>query len=451
MTLTGKELLFKVLKHEEVSRPAWVPFAGIHAGKLKGYTAKEILQDGDKLFESLMEVNKIYNPDGQPIMFDLQIEAEILGCDLYWAEDTPPSVVSHPLAGTSEIPTKMIEKTDGRIPMVLDVMHQMKEAVGNKTALYGLFCGPFTLASHLKGTEIFMDMLLNPQSVKDLMEYSTKICLQMVEYYIEAGMDVIAPVDPLVSQISPENFRDFCSEPFAKIFELCREKGVFSSFFVCGNAVHNLGEMCLTKPDSVSIDENIPMAKAKAITDQYNVVVGGNIPLTTTMLFGNQQDNMKYTVELIDSVDSTRNLIVAPGCDMPYDVPIENTIAVAQAVLETEKVREVIKNYEASGIDIEVELPDYENLEKPLVEVFTLDSTSCAACTYMWAVALDAQNEFGDKIEVIEIRYNTPENIARIQKMGVAQLPSLYINGELKYSSIIPSQEELFKEVEKCL
>ena len=30
--------------------------------------------------------------------------------------------------------------------MVLDVARRMKKAVGDKTALYGLFCGPFTLA-----------------------------------------------------------------------------------------------------------------------------------------------------------------------------------------------------------------------------------------------------------------------------------------------------------------
>ena len=37
-------------------------------------------------------------------------------------------------------------------------MRKMKRQVGDRTALYGLVCGPMTLASHLRGTEIFMDM-----------------------------------------------------------------------------------------------------------------------------------------------------------------------------------------------------------------------------------------------------------------------------------------------------
>lgn len=36
--------------------------------------------------------------------------------------------------------------------------------------------------------------------------------------------------------------------------------------------------------------------------------------------------------------------------------------AAAQAVLETEAVREMVKNYVAAEDDIAVELPDYENL-----------------------------------------------------------------------------------------
>ena len=107
----GKELIFKTLRHEETERVAWVPFAGVHAGKLLGYTAEELLKEGDKLLPSLLEVNKLYTPDGMPVVFDLQIEAEILGCELMWARDNPPSVKTHPLARSLPrfpLPTKAV-------------------------------------------------------------------------------------------------------------------------------------------------------------------------------------------------------------------------------------------------------------------------------------------------------------------------------------------------------
>ena len=50
----------------------------------------------------------------------------------------------------------------------------MKAAVGEHTALYGLVCGPLTLASHLRGTEIFMDMFDNPDYCHALLAYATR-------------------------------------------------------------------------------------------------------------------------------------------------------------------------------------------------------------------------------------------------------------------------------------
>ncbi len=451
----GKQLLFDTLMHKEVERPAWVPFAGIHAGKLTGVSAIEVLQDEEKLFKALMEVNKLYTPDGQPVLFDLQVEAEILGCDLVWSDNTPPTVSTHPLEDEMVIPCrcKLPKGTEGRLPMILRTMKRMKEAVGDTTALYGLVCGPFTLASHLRGTEIFMDMFDEPEQVEELIDFCADFVNAEVDLYVEAGMDVIAVVDPLISQISADHFEEFMTKPFKKVFDYIREKGAFSSFFVCGDATRNIEVMCQTYPDAISIDENVKLEVAKEITDKYNIVLGGNIPLTTVMLHGSQQDNMKYVVDLIERTpNNNKNLIIAPGCDMPYDIPVENTIGAVQAVREFESVKQMVANYEATDYSaIEVELPDYANLERPLVEAFTLDSTACAACQYMKAVADDAKAIYGDKIDVVEYKFTEKENIARCMKVGVKQLPSLYINGELKFSSIIPSIDELKAEIEKVL
>ncbi|WP_105615358.1 uroporphyrinogen decarboxylase family protein [Vallitalea okinawensis] len=447
--MTGKERVQAIMKQQVVDRIPWVPFVGVHAGSILGYTAEEVLKDADKLFDSLMEAYKLYQPDGMPVIFDLQIEAEILGCELVWADDCPPSVKSHPCSDEAKIPCQclMPKKESGRIPLVLDVMKRMKDSVGDTTALYGLICGPFTLASHIRGNNIFMDMILDESYVLKLMEFCTEVVLKMVDYYTEAGMDVIAIVDPLVSQISPEHFTSLCHESFSTIFSHIKMKGALSSFFVCGNATRQIEVMCKTKPDSISIDENVVMAEAKAITDSYGVTIGGNIPLTTLMLHGSQQDNMKYVVDMIDTV-SNENLIISPGCDMPFAVPKENTIAISQAIRETESVREMLKNYEAKGEDIEVELPDYASLDKPFIEVFTLDSASCAACTYMMQAINVAKEHFGDRIDTIEYKFTEKINIARCKKMGVTNLPAIYINGELKWSSIIPSKEELFEVID---
>lgn len=456
--MQSKERVFKTLRKEPVDRVPWVPFAGIHAGSLKGYTAKEILQDGDKLYESLMEVNRLYKPDGQPVVFDLQLEAECLGCELQWEENSPPSIKTHPLDGDEDEPPVVpclctIPTVDsGRFPLVLDVMRRMKASVGETTALYGLITGPFTLASHLRGNNIFTDMFDFEEETVALLEYCTAVAMASAEYMIDAGMDVIAVVDPLISQISTNHFEQFMTKPFSKVFNHIREKGAFSSFFVCGDATRNIEVMCHTKPDSISIDENVDLLVALEIGRKNNVVIGGNIPLTTVMLNGNQMDNMKFVVDLLDRIEDKSGYIMAPGCDMPYATPVDNVIGVVQAVTETEKVREMVGNYEGEKIDTSnIIIPDYKNLERPLMELFTLDPLACAACTYMLRAAEDMKAIYGDRFDMIEYRFTERENIARVVKMGVQKLPSIYINGELVFSSIIPSKSKFEAEINKYL
>ncbi len=448
--MTGKELVLATFAHERTSGLPWVPFAGVHAGKLVGIAADEVYQSADRLVEALTEAHRLYHPDGMPTMFDLQLEAEILGCELLWSKDAPPTVTSHPLEAESSIPTKLPEAGDGRLPVALEATRRIASAVGDTTALYGLFCGPFTLVSHLRGTNIFMDMFDDPDYVKRLLAYGTDVAKRMADLYAEAGVDVLASVDPLVSQISPDHFTEFLHEPYSELFSHIRSLGRPSSFFVCGDATKNVEVMCKTVPDGISIDENINLPAAKEITDRYNVVLSGNIPLASVMLFGNQQDNMKTTLDIIDSVDH-RNFIVSPGCDMPYDVPPENTVGCEQAVHQPDQTRALVANYTRSAIDIDVELPDYDSLERPLVEVFTIDSDTCAACTYMFQSAMDAKRHYGDGVDVVEYKATSMENIARMQKVGVAQLPSIYINGKLVFSSIIPSREAMNEAIDAAI
>ena len=445
--MNGKELVMKAFRGEAVDRAPWVPYTGVQIANLKGYNAQELLQDGGKLLECLIESNKQYSPDGQPVVFDLQIEAEILGCNLLWAEDSPPTVSSHPYSEGKEVPSKIPAKTEGRLPMILDVMEKFKAEVGESTALYGLVCGPFTLASHLRSTNIFMDMYDDEEYVKSLISYSTDVAIAVADYYIEAGMDIVGAVDPLISQISPDMFEQFMAADYKRFFDHVRSRAVYSSFFVCGDATKNLEVMAKTGPDCLSIDENIDIVEAKKVTDAAGIMISGNLQLTVTMLLGNQKDCQKAAIELMDKI-GTERFVLAPGCDMPFGVPVENIVGIGQAVQNIDATRSFLESYVKEEVEIDVEMPDYENLDHVLIEVLTIDSATCAACGYMKAAADDMIGIFGsERVEVVERKILEPENIARLGKLGVANLPSIAVNGKVTHVSLIPTRAELEKEI----
>ena len=132
---------------------------------------------------------------------------------------------------------------------------------------------------------------------------------------------------------------------------------------------------------------------------------------------------------------------------MPYATPRENTIACAQAVKHPDSSRKLVESYQSSFDDIDVDIPDYANEDKVIVELFLLDPDQCAACTYMLASVEDNFDYIRDIAEYRVYKYFIKEDIARTRKMGIANLPTMCIDGEQKFISIIPSREELVDTV----
>ena len=129
-----------------------------------------------------------------------------------------------------------------------------------------------------------MNMMMDPDETHKLMRFCTDVAKMMAGNYIESGADVVALVDPMTSQIDPGSFEMFVTPYVTEINDFIREAGALSSFFVCGNAKQNIEVMCKTKPDNISIDENIPLDFVRDIALANNVSFGGNMQLTVVLL-----------------------------------------------------------------------------------------------------------------------------------------------------------------------
>jgi len=442
--MSGKEIFIKAVKNHQTTRPAWTPFVGVHGGKLIGASAEEYLKSSKLIATGLKKAKELYKPDGLPVVFDLQVEAEVLGCQLKWADEVPPSVQSHPLESCMLSDLPKFDTSKGRFPLIAEAMADVKKVFADDTALFGLITGPFTLALHLLGNNIFLDMLMDPLKVKELLEYCAEAGRQTAAFYLENGADVIAIVDPMTSQISPEHFQEFVSPPADAVFDSIAAAGGLSSMFVCGDAEKNLEVMFKTHCDYVSIDENIPLDKVREFALKENKAFGGNLKLTSILLFGSAADSKLHAIETIDTGGS-KGFILAPGCDLPYGCPEENLQGAAEMVLD-EYQREIARNTlradKAQNWD-HIVLDDYGANKFITVEVGTLDSTSCAPCQYMFEAVTLASKEFGDRVKVIEHKISTRDGLGYMIKLGISSIPTICIDGETAFSSVIPDQETL--------
>ncbi len=438
--MNSKELVLNAIHNKEVDRIPWVPFVGCHAAKMIDVTATEFFKSADLIHQGVMKAYEEYQPDGLPALFDLQLEAEALGCQLQYADTNPPSVQTHVLEeGKTLADLKLPTEQDGRFPVVLEAIDRIVASLGDKIAIYGLITGPFTLALHLKGTDIFFAMFDDPEGTHELMRFCTDVAKHTAKMYMDRGCDIIAVVDPMTSQISPDTFHEFVSPYCTEIFDFVRENGKAGSFFVCGNAKNNIEEMCLCKPDNVSIDENIPLEYVKEVCQKNGISFGGNIKLTLTILFGTPTDNIQDAQNCM-AIGGNKGFILAPGCDIPFDAPVRNLKAVTSVVHGN--ISEVMED-DDSLAGVTYDLPDYANEDQVIMDIITLDSESCAPCQYMMEAVRVAAEPYGDKVKYIEHKVKDKESVVCMMKLGVANIPTICIDGDIKYVSIIPDHQEL--------
>lgn len=450
--MTGKQLVLDAIECKKTARIPWVPFCGVHTGSLIGKTAAEYLKSPDNIVAGLEKAVELYKPDGIPIIFDLQIEAEILGCELSWSDDNPPAVISHPLSDRQAVleDLRLPTEYDGRIPIVVEALKKLR-AAHPELAIYGLITGPFTLALHLMGADIFMGMFDDPEQIKKLLAFCAEYGKTMSKIYIENGCDIIAVVDPMTSQIGPDQFTEFCTAPCTAVFDGIHELGAKGSFFVCGHAKNNIEVMCDCHCDNISIDENIPLDYVGEICRAKGVSFGGNLQLTTVMLLGTPQDNKINATECMD-IGGATGFILAPGCDMPYATPKENVIAIVETVYskyERKVARELAKN-KTGKIEL-LDLSDRFSDDKVIIDIVTLDSKGCAPCQYMVEAVKEVATQFGDAVEWHEHAIKNPEAIVMMQSLGVKNIPTLCIDGRIEFISRIPTKAKLAEAIQTAI
>jgi MtaA/CmuA family methyltransferase len=446
--MTGKERVISAIKLQKTDRTPWVPFVGVHGARLIDVSATEYLISETHIFNGVDTAIKTYQPDGIPVVFDLQIEAELLGCELAWAEHNPPAVVSHPLLeGITLDDLQLPSMSEGRIPVIMNATKRLRSQHPN-VALYGLITGPFTLALHLLGTDIFMKMLEEPDYMHRLLSFTSVIGKKMAKAFIEAGCDVIAVVDPMTSQIDGQSFETFVTPHASDIFRLIGSEGALSSFFVCGHAQQNIEAMCLCKPDNISIDENIPLDYVKEVALRHKISFGGNMKLTVVMLMGDKNDVQTNALECMDQ-GGDLGFLLAPGCDLPMDTPLENVLAVTELVqnpYQQDVIRTLEKQENSPSL---LNMKDYGQADKVIVDVITLDSESCAPCQYMVEAVKKIAPHFEGIVEWREHAIKKLEAVTFMSSLMVKNIPTICIDGKIAFVSQIPPKQILIAAIQK--
>jgi [methyl-Co(III) methanol/glycine betaine-specific corrinoid protein]:coenzyme M methyltransferase len=330
--LTLKERLVKALKGEEIDK---VPVVSVtQTGMVElmdasGAEWPEAHSDAQKMATLAIAAHEITGLEGVRYPYCLTVLAEAMGCEVNMGtKERQPSVTDHPYPkGTDDL--KMPENLlgEGRIPVVLEATKIIKEKVGDDVPVIAGMEGLVTLASDLVSVKKFMKWSIKkPEDFEKILDFATDASIQYAQALVDAGADVISVADPVASPdlMDPATF-DARFKP--RLTRFAESIDVPTVLHVCGNVTPIIGMMADCKFDGLSIEEKVENLKgAKKIVDGRARIVG-NISSPFTILAGTPEkvkEDVKKALE--DGVD-----VLAPGCGIAPNSPVENVKALVEA------------------------------------------------------------------------------------------------------------------------
>ena len=192
------------------------------------------------------------------------------------------------------------------------------------------------------GNDIFLQMFDHPDYVKAVIGFCASVGQKVAQAYLDNGADVIAVVDPMTSQISPEHFEQFVTpggQPDLRLRP--RPQGALLAVRLRGRHPQPRGHVPDRLRQHLASTRTSRWSGSATSPAAANKSFGGNLKLTSVLLLGDEEDAQLDAIRCID-VGGGCGFVLAPGCDLPFDTPEKNLAAVATMVHDSYH-REVAK------------------------------------------------------------------------------------------------------------
>ncbi|MFH1083297.1 MAG: uroporphyrinogen decarboxylase family protein [Pseudomonadota bacterium] len=303
--------------------PAY-PFMGQCNPQLIGASIKEFLLDPKVFVRSQVAAYERYRPDILLMQWDLLMDAEALGNELKFPEDS--LCISKKLALEDKGKLSSLEladpKKDGRLPAYLEAMVETRKIVTD-TAVSPVIAGPWTIAIGLRdASNLLRDAMRDPDYVHELMRFCTQQSIRFGEALVDLKIGPNYSEAPAsCSLISPRIYRDFIFPYHKEIVDHFKGKKMGIGLHICGYTDPILEDMVNTGVTNISVDAPTDLARAAEVARGKAVLIGN---VNTNLFFSGTREEMKQAMKnCLDAAPRDSGYILATGCEVPGIAPPE--------------------------------------------------------------------------------------------------------------------------------
>jgi [methyl-Co(III) methanol-specific corrinoid protein]:coenzyme M methyltransferase len=334
--LSSRERVLRLLRKEKVDR---VPvFSGmgnvtVHGLEQYGWHFPEIHVDSRKMAATAASTFQLFGFECAVVPFDLGVEAEALGCQVnYYTDQTE---ILYPT-----ISVKLAEKVEdldiqvpsdlakvGRIPLVVEAIRLLKEAVGDQVAIGAWVLGPYTLAGQIvELDDLTKKTLKKPEAVRNTLEALDELLISLAGIYKEAGADYLTVREMGAGEdlLSPHTFASLIQPHLERVLAGIESPRVLH---ICGETNNIIEQMARCGADAISVDQKNRLSESRAKVGADTILLG-NINPYNVLTRGTPEDIADTVKKIIASGADA----VWPGCDIWPTVPRQNMEALVTAV-----------------------------------------------------------------------------------------------------------------------
>jgi len=335
-----RDRVLGLFRGEAIDRPPVFSGMGnvtVHGLEPHGWRFAEIHVDATKMATAAASTHKLFGFESVVVPFDMGVEAEVLGCQVNYYTHSAQAILYPTIAqklGTQveevrvKVPDNLAEQ--GRVPLVMGAIRQLKADVGDEVAVGSWVLGPFTLAGQI----VELDNLLKtsfkkPAVVNELLSALAEFLIPLIRLYRQAGADFITvrEMGATSDVLSPRMFKMLILPHLQRVFQAIEPPRVLH---ICGDTNFIVELMAESGAEAISVDQkNDIAATVNKVGDR--VLVFGNLDPYNVLANGTP-DGIRAKVQeiLAAGVDA-----LWPGCDIWPSVPAENMRALMSTVTMT--------------------------------------------------------------------------------------------------------------------
>lgn len=331
--MTPMERLGGFLSGGEMDRILAMPFVMSMSGKAAGMTHKEKRSSGRNEATAQIKSYERFGNDLLIVEHGLHTIGMDLGAKMADPEDAVPHILEWPLDKAENCDQldweKALPENSKNFKLHFEAAQICIDEAGSEVPTGMLMGMPFTSIASILGTEKLLKACRRkPEYIHKMMRYCTDITKEVQNRYISIGaMCLLCEPIGSGSIVPSKTFKEFIEPYMTEIIDNIKDKGGMCCYHICGNSIPVLPNMIASGPHMISVDNRVDLAEAKKIVEPYMPIVG-NVDTVDALVLGSPADVEASVLQAIQKgYDAAHGYVLASGCDLNVNVPLENVDA----------------------------------------------------------------------------------------------------------------------------